>query len=91
MLKAASGTDLLRAQQWLVRTEELLAEILIIPMDEAAAVEFDRLRAARRLRRIGRADLLIASITLAYRATLITRNVRHFQQIPGLNVTNWVD
>jgi tRNA(fMet)-specific endonuclease VapC len=25
MLKAASGTDLLRAQQWLVRTDELLA------------------------------------------------------------------
>jgi tRNA(fMet)-specific endonuclease VapC len=91
MLKAASGTDLLRAQQWLVRTEELLAEILIIPMDEAAAIEFDRLRVARRLRRIGRADLLIANISLAHRATLVTRNVRHFQQIPRLIVTNWVD
>jgi tRNA(fMet)-specific endonuclease VapC len=91
MLKAASGTDLLRAQQWLVRTEELLAEILIIPMDEAAAIEFDRLRVARRLRRIGRPDLLIASISIAHRATLVTRNVRHFQQIPGPIVTNWVD
>jgi tRNA(fMet)-specific endonuclease VapC len=46
---------------------------------------------ARRLRRIGRADLLIASISLAHRATLVTRNVRHFQQIPRLIVTNWVD
>jgi tRNA(fMet)-specific endonuclease VapC len=91
MLKAASGTDLRRAQQWLVRTEELLAQILIIPMDEAAAVEFDRLRAMRRLRKIGRADLLIASISLAHRATLVTRNVRHFQQITGLIVTNRVD
>jgi tRNA(fMet)-specific endonuclease VapC len=91
MLKAASGTDLLRAQQWLVRTEELLVQILIIPMDEAAAVEFDRLHAMRRLRKIGRADLLIASISLAHRATLVTRNVRHFQQITGLIVTNWVD
>lgn len=60
LLKAASGTDLLRAQQWLVGTEELLAQILIVPMDEAAAFEFYRLRAARRLRKIGRADLLIA-------------------------------
>jgi tRNA(fMet)-specific endonuclease VapC len=60
-------------------------------MDEVAAVEFDRLRAARRWRNIGRADLLIASIALAHRATLVTRNVRHFQQIPGLTVTNWVD
>jgi tRNA(fMet)-specific endonuclease VapC len=91
MLKAASGTDLLRAQQWLVRTDELLAQILIVPMDEVAAVEFDRLRAARRWRNIGRADLLIASIALAHRATLVTRNVRHFQQITGLIVTNWVD
>ena len=61
LLKAASGTDLLRAQQWLVGTEELLAQILIVPMDEAAAFEFYRLRAANRLRKIGRADLLIAS------------------------------
>lgn len=91
LLKAASGTDLLRAQQWLVRTEDLLAQILIVPMDEAAAFEFYRLRAARRLRKIGRADLLIASIALAHRATLVTRNVRHFEQIPRLIVTNWVD
>lgn len=91
LLKAASGTDLLRAQQWLVGTEELLAQILIVPMDEAAAFEFYRLRAARRLRKIGRADLLIASIALAHRATLVTRNVRHFEQIPRLIVTNWVD
>lgn len=91
LLKAASGTDLLRAQQWLVGTEELLAQILIVPMDEAAAFEFYRLRAARRLRKIGRADLLIASIALAHRATLVTRHVRHFEQIPRLIVTNWVD
>jgi tRNA(fMet)-specific endonuclease VapC len=90
LLNAASGPDLLRAQQWLVRTEELLAQILIVSMDEAATFEFDRLRAARRLRKIGRADLLIASIALAHRASLVTRNVRHFQQIPRLTVTNWV-
>jgi tRNA(fMet)-specific endonuclease VapC len=91
MLKAASGTDLLRAQQLLTQTEELLAQLWVVPLDEAAAVEFDRLRAARRLRKIGRADLLIASIAIAHRATLVTRNVRHFQQVPGLTVTNWVD
>jgi tRNA(fMet)-specific endonuclease VapC len=91
MLKAASGTDLLRAQQLLTQTEELLAQLWVVPLDEAAAVEFDRLRAARRLRKIGRADLLIASIAIAHRATLVTRNVRHFPQVPGLTVTNRVD
>jgi tRNA(fMet)-specific endonuclease VapC len=91
VLKAADGSELLRAQQLLVRTEELLAQILILPMDEAAAVQFDRLRAIKRLRKIGRADLLISSIVLAHRATLVTRNVRHFKQVPGLSVTNWMD
>jgi tRNA(fMet)-specific endonuclease VapC len=91
VLKAASGSELLRAQQLLVRTEELLAQILIVPMDEASAVQFDRLRVIKRLRKIGRADLLISSIALAHRATLVTRNVRHFKQVPGLSVTNWMD
>jgi tRNA(fMet)-specific endonuclease VapC len=91
VLKAANGSELLRAQQLLVRTEELLAQILILPMDEAAAVQFDRLRAIKGLRKIGRADLLISSIALAHRATLVTRNVRHFEQVPGLSVTNWMD
>jgi tRNA(fMet)-specific endonuclease VapC len=91
VLKAADGSELLRAQQLLVRTEELLAQILIVPMGEAAAVQFDRLRAVKRLRKIGRADLLISSIALAHRATLVTRNVRHFKQVPGLSVTNWMD
>jgi tRNA(fMet)-specific endonuclease VapC len=68
-----------------------LAQTLVVPLDDAAAAVFDRLRAVRRLRQIGRADLLIASIALAHRATLVTRNVRHFRQVPGLTVINWVD
>jgi tRNA(fMet)-specific endonuclease VapC len=91
MLKAATGAELLRAQQLLARTEELLAQIIIVPLDETAAVQFDRLRAVKGLRKIGRADLLIASIALAHRATLVTRNVRHFRKVPGLTVTNWID
>ena len=63
MLKAATGLELLKAQRLLLRTEALLGEMLIIPFDEAAAAQFDQLRRMRRLRRIGRADLLIASHT----------------------------
>ena len=44
LLKAATGGELLRAQQWFTRTEELLAQILIVPFDETAALQFDRLR-----------------------------------------------
>jgi tRNA(fMet)-specific endonuclease VapC len=91
VLKAADSEALLRAQQLLVRTEELLEQIAIVPFDQAAAVQFDQLRAVRALRKVGRADLLIAAITLAHRATLVTRNLRHFKQFPGLKVENWVD
>jgi tRNA(fMet)-specific endonuclease VapC len=91
LLKAATGAELLRAQQWFTRTEELLAQILIVPFGETAATQFDRLGATKAYRKIGRADLLIASIVLANRATLVTRNVRHFRQIHGITVINWVD
>jgi len=88
VLKSNDGSDLLRAQRLLARTEELLEQIIVVPMDEAAIAQFDRLR---KKRKIGRADLLIASIALAHRATLVTRNVLHFKEVPGLKVENWVD
>jgi tRNA(fMet)-specific endonuclease VapC len=91
LLKAATGDELTRAQQWLYRTEELLSQIVIIPFNEASLVQFDRLRITKKYRKIGRADLLIASIAIAHRATIVTRNLRHFQQIPNLNLVNWVD
>ena len=78
MLKAATGPELLRAQQLLLRTEELLTQIIVVPVDEASAIQFERLRSIKRLTKIGRADLLIASIALARTATLVTRNRRHF-------------
>ena len=42
-------------------------------------------------KKIGRADLLIACIALAHGETLVTRNVRHFKQVPGLTIENWAD
>jgi tRNA(fMet)-specific endonuclease VapC len=91
VLKAATGAELLRAQHLLDRSEELLAQLLVVPLDEGAALQFERLRGTKGLRKIGRADLLVASIALAQQATLVTRNLRHFRQIPGLSLANWVD
>ncbi|AFZ37929.1 PilT protein domain protein [Stanieria cyanosphaera PCC 7437] len=91
LLKADAGANLLKAQELLFRTEELLNQLLIVPISQAASLEFERLNAVSKYRKIGRADLLIASIILANRATLVTRNKRHFQQIPGLKIENWVD
>lgn len=91
VLKAETSADLVRAQSLLERTEQLLALMLIVPFSPKAAEQFDRLRAVSSLRKIGRADILIASIALANRAVLVTRNLRHFRQFPGLIVVNWVD
>ena len=91
LLKASNGDELLRAHRWLIKSETLLAEFPVFPPDRASAAIFDQLRTQRKLRKIGRADLLIGCIALARRATLVTRNVRHFGQIPGLTVVNWID
>jgi tRNA(fMet)-specific endonuclease VapC len=91
ILKAAGGAQLLRAQQLLDASEEMLMDIQIVRVDARAAEEFDRLRPIKRLRKTGRADLLIGCIALAQGATLVTRNYDHFRLIPGLKIENWVD
>src|SRR5262249_1977991 len=92
LLKAAAGEELLRAQGLLDLTRRSLASVApVFAIDEAAAREFDRLREHKKLKKIGRADLLIAAITLANRATLVTRNLKDFRLVPGLQIENWAD
>jgi tRNA(fMet)-specific endonuclease VapC len=59
----------------------------ILPFESAALAEFKRLRGQKV--RIGTMDLRIASIALATQSTLLSRNLRDFQQVPGLNVEDW--
>ncbi len=91
LMKAADATQIEIAQQRLLETEQQLEKFIIISMDAACAAEFEKLRKQRKLKKIGRADLLIACIALAHRATLVTRSVRHFRQVPGLTIENWAD
>jgi tRNA(fMet)-specific endonuclease VapC len=90
-MKAENGERLLRAQRLLVSTVQHLALFQVVPFDEAAAAEFDRLLGTKGLKKIGRGDLLIASIALANKATLVTRNTKDFRKVPGLQVENWAD
>lgn len=92
LLKAATGEELVRAQTWLNQTLQSLARVeSVLPIDAAAADVFDQLRQNKKLKKIGRADLLIAAITLANKAILVSRNLKHFREVPGLQVENWVD
>ena len=40
---------------------------------------------------IGSIDTLIAGIALAHNLTLVTRNTREFERVPGLKIENWHD
>ena len=88
LLKAKDGAQLQAAQRRLDQTERQLQGLVVVPFDAQSAAEFDRLRQIKSLKPVGRADLLIASITMAQRATLVTRNLRHFRQISGLTLEN---
>jgi tRNA(fMet)-specific endonuclease VapC len=91
LMKAEDGERLLRAQRLLVSTMQHLALFQVVPFDNAAAAEFDRLRQDKKIKKIGRADLLIVAIALANRATLVTRNLKDFRLVPGLQIENWAD
>jgi len=60
----------------------------LIDYDAEAASKFEQLRQAKV--RIGTKDLRIAAICLANNATLLSRNLKDFGQVPGLNVEDWL-
>lgn len=89
LLTATAEKALLEAQARLDETKQFLSRWPVLPIDASAAAQFTRLRSLPGLRKLGRADLLIASIALAHRATLVTRNIRHFRKVPGLRLEDW--
>ncbi len=67
----------------------MLNDLVILAFDEDAATVFHRLKDAGI--RIGTMDLKIASIALSHDALLLSRNLVHFEKVPGLRVENWLD
>ncbi len=65
----------------------LFRKLRVLPYDDTAVRTRDELTS--QAVRIGRMDLKIAAITLAYGATLITRNRLDFQRVPGLRIEDW--
>lgn len=60
----------------------------VLDWTPASAAEFAALKSSRV--RIGTMDLKIASIALSSDATLLTRNLSDFQNVPGLKVVDWL-
>jgi len=81
-----------RTQEIIESLEGVLPRMGVASFDAEAGRRYGELRAMLEQRGtlIGDADMRIASIALARGLTVVTGNVRHFQQVPGLSVENWL-
>ena len=72
--------------------EKVFPNITILPFDEKSAKVYGKLKAKLEKRGITKSepDLRIASIALEHGFTLISGNIRHFQDIPRLKIENWI-
>lgn len=73
------------------RLERFFSAMASVPFEDRAAQLYGELVAslARKGKGIGMADTMIAATALAQDLTLVTRNGRHFNRIPGLRVATW--
>jgi tRNA(fMet)-specific endonuclease VapC len=80
--------DVAKSQRLL---EEYLKEFEIVSFSLENAKDFARISAELQKAGtvIGDLDILIASIVIGKRDVLYTRNITHFDRIPGLNLINW--
>jgi tRNA(fMet)-specific endonuclease VapC len=77
----------------LAKIKTLEISFQIIPISEESAEIFGMTKA--QLEKAGSPlddfDLIIASCALSNNLVLVTNNVRHFQRIEGLKLTNWTE
>jgi tRNA(fMet)-specific endonuclease VapC len=88
---AISAFELLsgaRSQGQQTQSKALLEALLILPVDLATAQEAADLRLELQSQGLGLAfaDSLIAGVCRFHRAPLLTRNRKHFERVPGLQL-----
>lgn len=76
-----------RLYQKMTNAVRFLSLLQILSFPEPAIGRYESLRST--LRRLGKNDLRIAAIVLEFGGILVTRNVRDFQQVPGLTIEDW--
>jgi tRNA(fMet)-specific endonuclease VapC len=85
--QARQRTDVIHGYAELGGIIDDFAAMQVLPFDDAAADQFDRLRSQRL--RIQLMDLRIAAIALANQFVLLTRNAVDFSRVPGLIIEDW--
>lgn len=86
------GAERVKSPKLVATVEAWLGLFTIAPWDDDAARTYAKVRTAldAKGKPIGNLDVLIASHARARGATLVTNNTRHFSQVPGLHLENWL-
>ena len=71
---------------------ELLPDLIVLDFDRDCAETFGKVRATLIKQGLdtSRLDLLIGCVTLTHDLTLVTHNVKDFQNIPDLRIVDWL-
>ncbi|HVK12177.1 MAG TPA: type II toxin-antitoxin system VapC family toxin [Gemmataceae bacterium] len=85
--RATANDQRAKAYDRMTLTTTALGRFPIVSVSEAALDRFDLPRAARL--NVGPYDLRIAAIALELGATVVTRNLRDFNRIPGPTCEDW--
>lgn len=81
------------ARFWSRLEREVLPLVTWLPITQQVAQRGGRIGAGlrRKGRPCGDLDPLLAATALTHGLVLVTRNVRHFEHVPGLAIENWFE
>ena len=73
--------------------DKVFPNVNILPFDTDSGKIYGRLKALLEKRGLSKSepDLRIAAIAIQHDMILITGNKRHFMNIPGLNIEDWIN
>jgi len=79
-------------QRNLEKLSKFTEVIRIIPFDLSCATKFGDIKSKLRAmgKPTGEVDALIAATAITHGAILVTNNLKHFENIEGLELNNWI-
>lgn len=81
-----------KVEQNLQTLKQFVDLLPVLDFDRMAAIEFGKIQGE--LRRIGRPtgelDAIIAAVARSRQLTLVTDNIKHFENIVNLEIENWL-
>jgi tRNA(fMet)-specific endonuclease VapC len=87
LARRLEGEARVRAYAKFLETVRFFNAISVVPFDSACEQRFQQLRSQRL--HVGTRDRSIAATPLVQNATVVTRNRRDFERVPGLLLEDW--